>query len=111
MSGLAPKSMAVGPAELNPATASSAVSYVPCVLNAHTVSTHGAMPGDVIAPQIGCPALFNPKLPAAATTTMPRSTSALAASVSGSSQYDTVTGAPTDMLTTRTFACGFSQIQ
>jgi hypothetical protein len=40
-------------------------------------------------------------LPAAATTTIPASTARLAASVSGSTMYDSVTAAPTDMLMTR----------
>ncbi len=40
-------------------------------------------------------------LPEAATTTKPFSTARRAASVSGSSKYDSVTAAPTDMFTTR----------
>ena len=42
-----------------------------------------------------------PRLPAAATTTMPASTARLAASVSGSVSYDSVTRAPTERLMTR----------
>ena len=44
---------------------------VPSVLNAQTVSTHGATPGAVMPPNCGSPAEFLPKLPAAATTVMP----------------------------------------
>ena len=45
--------------------------------------------------------VFCPRLPAAATTTMPASTARLAARVSGSVLYDSVTRAPTEMLMTR----------
>ncbi len=61
---------------------------VPIVLEAPTVSTHGALPGAVMPPYCSLPAAFLPMLPAAATTVMPLSVTALAASVSGSVQYD-----------------------
>ena len=64
---------------------------VPLVLEAPTVITHGALPGDPIAPYCGWPLAALPRLPAAATTTMPASTARLAASVSGSVLYDSVT--------------------
>ena len=49
-SGFAARSTAVGPRELNAAIVSSPRSIVPIVLEAPTVSTHGALPGAVIAP-------------------------------------------------------------
>ena len=55
-----------------------------CGVDAPTVSTHGALPGDVMPPYCGCPFAFRPKLPAAVTTTIPASTARRAASVSGS---------------------------
>jgi hypothetical protein len=63
--------------------------------------TQGALPGAVIAPYCVWPLAFLPRLPAAVTTTTPASTTRLAASVSGSVRYDSVTAAPTDRLTTR----------
>ena len=45
--------MSVGPRELNFATLSSARVSVPSVLDAPTVSTHGALAGEEIAPQTG----------------------------------------------------------
>src|SRR6185436_18328527 len=101
ISGLAEKSTAVGPDELKLATTSSEVSRVPIVLNAHVVRTHGAVPGAVMPPHCNWPWEFLPRLPAAATTVMFWSTSALVARVSGSVQNDSYTPAPTDMLTTR----------
>src|SRR5437868_1271425 len=101
ISGFAPKSIAEGPEELKSATSSSEGSSVPIVLNAQTVKTQGATPGAVTPPHCGCPAAFLPKLPAAATTVIPLSTSALVARVSGSVQYDSYTPAPTDRLTMR----------
>src|SRR3954452_3461485 len=100
-SGLAMKSVAVGPAELKLARVSSLRVSVPCVLEAPTVSTHGALPGAVIPPYCGWPAAFLPRLPAAVTTVIPRSVTRLAASVSGSVQNDSRMAAPTDMLTIR----------
>ena len=83
-SGLAFSSIGAGPRELNAATMSSRRSTVPRSLEAPTVSTHGALPGEAMPPSCGCPAPSRPRLPAAATTTMPASTARLAASVSGS---------------------------
>src|SRR5580704_17470096 len=100
-SGLAPKSMYVGPDELKAAIVSSARVSVPIVLEAPTVRTQGALPGAVIAPYCSWLRVFSPKLPAAATTVMPLSVSALVANVRESVQYDSYTLAPTDMFTTR----------
>src|SRR5439155_17758446 len=50
-SGFAARSTRVGPRELKRAIASSLRVSVPCVLDAPTVSTHGAFAGDEIAPQ------------------------------------------------------------
>ena len=77
MSGLASKSMAEGPRELNGAI--DVVRRRPClrVLDAPTVSTQGALPGAVMPPYCGWPSAFLPRLPAAATTTMPASTAPL----------------------------------
>ncbi len=86
-SGFAPKSIFVGPDELKDAIVSSLRVSVPFVLEAPTVSTHGAFAGAVMPPYCRLPAAFFPKLPAAPTTTMPRSVNALAASVNGSVQY------------------------
>ena len=83
-SGLAMKSMAVGPRELNGAMVSSWRRAVPLAFDAPTVSTHGALAGAVMAPYWGSPLALRPMLPAAATTTMPASTARLAARVSGS---------------------------
>src|SRR5262245_52519670 len=99
-SGFAAKSIAVGPFELKSAIVSSPRVSVPLVLDAPTVRTHGALPGAVIAPYCSWSFWFFPRLPAAVTTVMPLSVTALAASVSGSVQYDSDTPAPTDMLTT-----------
>ena len=52
-SGLAEKSIHVGPRELNSATMSSPRDTVPWWLEAPTVSTHGALPGDVMPPYSG----------------------------------------------------------
>ena len=87
-SGFESKSMKVGPDELKPAIVSSLRVSVPLVLDAPTVSTHGALAGAVMAPYCSWPWAFLPMLPAAATTVMPLSVIALAASVSGSVQYD-----------------------
>src|SRR4029078_10860672 len=91
----------VGPRELNAAIVSSWRRTVPLVLDAPTVMTHGALPGDPIAPYCGWPFAALPRLPAAATTTMPASTARLAASVSGSVVYDSYTLAHTAGLMTR----------
>ena len=101
MSGLAVKLIQVGPRELNPATWSSPRASVPAWVAAPTVSTHGALPGDVMPPNCVSPAAFWPRLPAAATTTMPASTARLAASASGSLAYDSNTPEATDRLITR----------
>jgi hypothetical protein len=93
--------MSVGPDELKAAIVSSVRVNVPIVLEAPTVRTHGALPGAAIPPYCRWPRLFDPKLPAAATTVMPRSVSFLAASVKGSVQYYSFTLAPTDLFTTR----------
>src|SRR5436190_825941 len=83
-SGFADASIAVGPRELNAAIVSSLRSIVPMWLDAPTVSTHGALPGDATPPYWPCPLAPRPLLPAAATTTMPELTALRAASVSGS---------------------------
>jgi hypothetical protein len=49
-SGFARKSTAVGPRELYPAITSSYRTTVPWLLDAPTVSTHGALPGAVMPP-------------------------------------------------------------
>src|SRR4026209_2302884 len=100
-SGFAPKSIHVGPAELNFAMVSLLRLLVASSLDAPTVSTHGALPGDVMPPVCFCPSLFCPRLPADATTTMPLSTARWPAGVGGSSQYDSNTPAATDRLMTR----------
>src|SRR6185503_3921088 len=100
-SGFADQSRYVGPRELKLAIVSSRRVIVPFVLDAPTVSTQGALPGALMPPYCGRPASFLPKLPLAETTTTPASTTRLAASVSGSVQYDSRTAAPTDRLTTR----------
>ena len=64
-SGFASKSMKVGPDELKPAIVSSLRVSVPFVLEAPTVSTHGALAGAVMPPYCSSPAAFLPKLPAA----------------------------------------------
>ena len=87
-SGLAWKSIAVGPRELKAATVSSARSTVPLWLDAPTVITQGALPGAPMPPYCGLPSGPLPRLPAAETTTRPASTARLAASVSGSVVYD-----------------------
>ena len=71
-----------------PAIWSSPRSLVPIVLEAPTVRTHGALPGAAMPPHCRLPSAFFPALPAAATTTMPLSVSALHARVNGSVQYD-----------------------
>ena len=69
---------ALGPRELNAATCRRARSTVPLWLAAPTVSTHGALPGEVMPPYCGC-ALgrcgrgCRPR----STTTMPASTARL----------------------------------
>src|SRR5262249_29463603 len=68
-SGLATKSIAAGPRELNPATVSSDRSAVPLWLEAPTVMTQGALPGAPIAPYCTRPSAARPRLPAAETTT------------------------------------------
>ena len=70
-SGFAAQSRYVGPRELNVAIVSSPRLGVPFVLEAPTVSTHGALPGALMPPYCGWPAAFLPQLPAAATTTTP----------------------------------------
>src|SRR5437762_1095842 len=100
-SGMAQNSMCVGPDELKGAIGSSSRVSVPMVLDAPTVSTHGALPGAVMPPHCNWPALFFPWLPAATTTVMPVSVTAFAARVKGSVQYDSYTPAPTDRFTTR----------
>src|SRR5512144_1061267 len=87
-SGFAAWSIAVGPRELNGAITSSDRSAVPMWLEAPTVTTHGALPGAVTPPYCVRPCGFRPLLPADATTTMPASTTRLAATVSGSALYD-----------------------
>ena len=77
---------------------------VPLVLDAPTVMTQGALPGEPMAPYCGWPLAALPRLPAAATTTMPASTARFAASVSGSVVYDSVTAAPSERLMTRMFS-------
>ena len=57
-SGLAMKSMAVGPRELNGAMVSSLRLAVPLAFDAPTVSTHGALAGAVMAPYCGLPLAF-----------------------------------------------------
>src|SRR5690349_7533059 len=100
-SGFAVKSIALGPRELNAATASSARAAVPISLDAPTVSTQGAFPGAPTPPYSALPAGLRPRLPAAETTTMPASTARFAASVRGSVLYDSYTPAATERLMTR----------
>jgi hypothetical protein len=57
---------------------------VPFVLEAPTVITQGALPGDPIAPYCGCPIGGFAEVAGRATTTMPASTARFAASVNGS---------------------------
>ena len=65
--------------------ASSPRLVVLLVVEAPTVSTHGALPGAVMPPYCASPVTRSrPRLPAAVTTTMPESTARFAASVSGS---------------------------
>ena len=66
------------------------------------MSTQGALAGAATPPYCVSPSSLLPKLPAAATTTMPASTARRAARVSGSDSYDSSTGAPIDRLITRT---------
>src|SRR5215212_1374852 len=80
-SGLAAKSIHVGPAELYGAIWSSARVTVPSVEDAPTVRTHGEFPGAVMPPSCGLPSASCPRLPAAATTVIPLSATAFAASV------------------------------
>src|SRR5688572_31570937 len=89
-SGLAAKSIHVGPRELNAAIESSLRRAVPLWLLAPTVRTQGAFPGDVIPPDCVSPSALRPRLPAEATTTMPACAARRAASASGSSKYDSV---------------------
>ena len=100
-SGFAFQSRNVGPRELKPAMTSSLRFNVPSVLDAPTVSAHGALPGAMMPPYCAPPFAFLPRLPAAVTTTMPLLVTARTASVNGSVQYDSRTAAPTDMFTTR----------
>src|SRR5438128_1459779 len=100
-SGLAAQSRYVGPRELNVAIVSSRRTGVPLVLDAPTVSTHGALPGAAMPPHCGKPAAFLPRLPAAVTTTTPLSTTRFAASVRGSVQNDSWTPAAIETFTTR----------
>ena len=53
MSGFARRSIAVGPRDVNDAIVSSPRSTVPMWLDAPTVSTHGALPGEVMPPYCG----------------------------------------------------------
>ena len=101
-SGLAAKSIQVGPRELNGRAVSSLRGVVPSWLAAPTVSTHGAFPGQVMPPNCArAGRRFRPRLPAAATTTMPASTARLAACASGSVLYDSNTPDATERLMTR----------
>src|SRR6195256_1784971 len=95
--------MALGPRELNAGIVSSLRSTVPTWLDAPTVSTHGALPGDVTPPYCPRPSALRPLLPAEATTTMPALTAASVAWVSGSELYDSETPAAIEMLITRMF--------
>src|SRR5439155_14439 len=99
-SGFARRSTAVGPRELNAAMVSSLRSIVPMWLDAPTVSTQGAFPGAVMPPYWVDPCRPRPALPADATTTIPRSTTLLAATVSGSRLYDSYTPVATDRFAT-----------
>src|SRR5687767_10636943 len=87
-SGLAWKSIALGPRELKGATMSSDRSAVPLWLDAPTVMTQGALPGAPTPPYWSAPLGPLPRLPAAETTTIPASTARRAARVSGSVVYD-----------------------
>ena len=83
------------------ATVSSERSGVPYVLRAPTVMTLGACPGLTIPPTIGVPSSVLPRLPAEQTTISPAATARSAAWASGSSRYDSSTGAPIDRFTIR----------
>ena len=62
-SGLAWKSIADGPRELKAAIdVVGAGRRVPFVLEAPTVSTHGALPGAVMPPYCGWPSAFLPEV-------------------------------------------------
>src|SRR6266540_1899882 len=102
ISGFAEKSIHVGPRELKGPTVSSLRLTVDMWFEAPTVSTHGALPGDVMAPVSVRPLSSRPRCPAAATTTIPASEARRAACASGSSQYDSNTPDATDRLMTRT---------
>ena len=104
MSGLARWSSAVGPREVNAAIVSSARSTVPMWLEAPTVSTQGAFPGDVMPPYCVWLSGLRPLFPAAATTVIPARTARSAASVSGSVVYDSYTPVATERLITRIFS-------
>src|SRR5688572_12955510 len=93
----------VGPRELNVVTPSSLRASVPNVFAAPTVITDGSLPGAWIAPYIFCPAAFLPLLPAAATTTIPASTSFRAARQTGSLRHESSAGVPRLRLTTLIF--------
>src|SRR5947209_2465148 len=81
--------------------ACSIKATVPDTTGAAILAPPGESAGDGIPPQTFLP-LNWPLLPAAATTTTPRSTSVLAARASGSSEGSSSGCVPKDMLTTRT---------
>src|SRR5262249_59513522 len=87
-SGLAAKSIHDGPRALKMPIVSSERAAVPAWLAAPTVSTHGALPGDVMPPYCAAPLVWRPRLPAAATTTMAASTARLAGCADRSGSED-----------------------
>ena len=95
------KSNSAGPRELYVATTSSDRCGVPFVFSAPTVIAKGELPGDSMPPITGVPSGVFPRLPAAATTTMPAFTARSTASHSGSSSAGSNTGWPSDRLMTR----------
>src|SRR5688500_12315026 len=101
-SGVAARSIDVGPRELTAASATPLRPALPLWLLAPTVRTHGAWPGEVIPPNCVSPSALRPRLPAEATTTMPACVARCAANVSGSLKYDSDAAAATDRLMTRT---------
>ena len=71
------------------------------MFSAPTVMAYGELPGDSIPPMTGVPSAVFPRLPAAATTTIPAATARSTASHSGSSAAGSNTGCPSDRLMIR----------
>src|SRR5947207_3507120 len=100
MSGLISPSITVGPFELYVVSSSSDRAIESCVFNAPAVITYGSLPGDSMPPNTLWPAASFPRLPAAATTTMPACTARSTAAHNGSSLYDSSTACPSERLIT-----------